>query len=116
MPEKAVTIVVMSADGVRLDDLARSGHVWIADTPGNRAAAQSRWDAGLRDVTTFRVSEPIAPENDVHGILDQVLLHHPHAREIRVIGCGPNEQLRRGLEEGGFTIVAQDDQGFSARS
>ena len=115
MPVAAVTIVVKPAVGAGLGELTASGHVWIAGTTANEQEVQKRWQAGLRDVTTFEISQPLNPGREANGILGQVLLHHPGVREIHVIGCAADGRMRESLAAEGFTVAEQDDEGFTAR-
>jgi hypothetical protein len=116
MPESPVTIVVDPAFAERLGGAAQSGPVWTAKTVRNRDVAEKLWGAGVSNVTTFDVSEPFDPESAVAGILGQVLLHHPHARELRVVGCSPVPAIRRSLFVEGFEVSEEGREGFVARS
>ena len=116
MPGPPVTIVVIPDFGVRLAEVVASGPVWIADTAENRQAAEARWQAGIHDVTTFRVSQPLDPEREASNILGQVLLHHPGSREIRVVGCHAGPAIRENFKAEGFEVSEERHEGFTARS
>jgi hypothetical protein len=100
-----VFVVVDREYGERLSELARTGPVWVVDTPNNRAAAQKIWavDANrshLNGVTTFKTGEDCSPEDTLINELDTIDLHHgtysanPPYTVLEVIGAVMSEGLR----------------------
>jgi hypothetical protein len=82
MAEAYRVFVVLDRDyGERLLELARSGPVWIVDTPQNRAVAQNLWAANpnrnhLEGVTTFKAGDDCSSEETLINELDTIDLHH----------------------------------------
>jgi hypothetical protein len=103
VPHK-VAIVVDPDFGDRLFALAGRMHVWVCDTPGNRAAAALIWgDDPNYDlesgVTTFKFAPNASRPEVAAAVLGDVDLHHgefshdPPWSVIEVIGCSPTESL-----------------------
>ena len=120
-----VFVVVDREYGERLSELARTGPVWVVDTPNNRAAAQKIWavDANrshLNGVTTFKTGEDCSPEDTLINELDTIDLHHgtysanPPYTVLEVIGAVMSEGLKTELSQFGFDEFEATAEGFSA--
>ncbi len=118
----SVAIVVDPNFGDRLLPLANQMSVWIADTPTNRASAESVWSQPRStelNVTTFRVAGDDASKWCC-AILPQVALHHgnysqsPGYDSLEVFGTGVNSDLRDAFSSYGFTISSESPDGFRA--
>ena len=116
MPDASVSIVVDPDFGGKLRSAAVSEPVWIAHSPRNGEEAERLWKAGVQGITTFVVSQPFDAEEAVAGILNQVLLHHPSVREVRVVGCSASASLRQRFAEVRFEVSENGNDGFVARS
>jgi hypothetical protein len=123
----AVGIVVDPDFGDRLVPLASRLHVWIVDTPPNRAAAERVWAADAaysleRGVTTFRVDEGATREEWCIAVLPDVHDHHgAHAHDppygaIEVYGAAPSAALRAAFAEWGLAGIEEVPGGFRAAS
>jgi len=115
MAEESVTIVVDPDFGAKLQAAASVHPVWIAHTDQNRAEAERLWASGAQGITTFVVTQPFNTEEAAVRVLSQVLMHHPRARELRVIGCSPSPLVREAFAEEGFQITEESDGGFVGR-
>ena len=114
-----VAIVVDEDFGDRLGALASRLHVWLIDTPVNRAAASALWQSGAQGqsletgVTTFRAEHLSAPDQIVASMLGTVDDHHgPYSHEppwscLEVYGAEPTPILSAALLEFGFTNIAR---------
>ncbi len=122
--EYRVAVVLAREYGERVCELARSGPVWIIDTPLNRAAAQKlraeRPDAShLEGVTTFKPQADSA-EDALVAELDTIDLHHgPYSADtpytvLEVIGASPTERVKVELAEYGFNDFYLTEEGFRA--
>jgi len=120
-----VFVVVDREYGERLSELARTGPVWVVDTPNNRAAAQKIWavDANrshLNGVTTFKTGEDCSPEDTLINELDTIDLHHgtysanPPYTVLEVIGAVMSERLKTELSAFGFDEFEATAEGFCA--
>src|SRR4051794_18532037 len=114
-----VAIVADPAFGERLKPLAERMHVWVADTPANRNAAQQIWThvsapSIERGATTFRVSPSESTDAWVIDILPAVELHHgeyshnPPVSTLEIHGAVLSPRLRDALHSIGFTHIATD--------
>jgi hypothetical protein len=123
--EHRVAIVVDPAYGSRLDPLSQRLHVWVADTPANRAAAENLWrsrpEVSLdRGVTTFRVADGEPPARSALAILSAVIDHHgeySHSPPVSVIefhGCSPTPELIAELADLGFPTIAVGSEAWRA--
>jgi hypothetical protein len=99
-----VAIVVDPEFADRLAALSSRLHVWVCDTPANRAAAQSIWgDDPIYDlesgVTTFEFAPDASRPEVVEAVLGDVDLHHgefshdPPWSVIEVVGCSSTDSL-----------------------
>jgi hypothetical protein len=120
-----VFVVVDREYGERLAELAQGGHVWIVDTPANRAVAQRIWSANpnrghLDGVTTFKSVEGSSSEDLVINELDTIDLHHgtysanPPFTVLEVIGSAITDRLKAELSEFGFEEFQETSLGFRA--
>jgi hypothetical protein len=120
-----VFVVVDRHYGQRLTELARSGPVWIMDTPANRTVAQQIWTADpnrshLEGVTTFKSPEGSSSEDILINELDTIDLHHgtystnPPYTVLDVIGTAITARLRAELAQFDFDEFQETAQGFRA--
>jgi hypothetical protein len=121
-----VAIVVDPNFGDRLIALSRRLHVWVCDTPANRAVASSIWgndptydlESGI---TTFHFAADSSAAEIVDAVLGDVDLHHganshdPPWSVIKVIGCSPTEALTAAFSSFGAEIVSTAPDVFEAR-
>jgi hypothetical protein len=127
MPEKqkttaqhSVAIVVDTAFGANLEKLAERVHVWVIDTPDNRAVAERMWArAGGRyslnsGITTFQAVLNGGPEQNVAEVLATVEEHHPTCDRIEVFGAQPESVVRAEFETWGYIDLAPRPGGFVA--
>ncbi len=122
--EYRVAVVVDGEYGERLYELARTGPVWIIDTPANRAAAQKLWAerpnvSHVEGVTTFEPHSDCA-ENALIAELDMIDLHHgsysvanPYT-VLEVVGASPTDKVKAELSEYGFSEFHCTEEGFRA--
>ena len=124
MAEANRVFVVLDRDyGERLLELARSGPVWIVDTPQNRAVVQNLWAANpnrnhLEGVTTFKAGHDCSSEETLINELDTIDLHHgsysadlPYT-VLEVIGTPISERLKAELSHYGFNKFQPTGEGF----
>jgi hypothetical protein len=124
MAEAYRVFVVLDRDyGERLLELARSGPVWIVDTPQNRAVVQNLWAANpnrnhLEGVTTFKAGHDCSSEETLINELDTIDLHHgsysadlPYT-VLEVIGTPISERLKAELSHYGFNKFQPTGEGF----
>lgn len=112
-----VAIVVEPDFGDRLAELSRRLHVWVCDTPANRAAARSIWgDDPIYDlesgVTTFEFAPEASRPEVVAAILGDIDLHHgefshdPPWSVIEIIGCSSTDSLAAAFAAFGAQLIA----------
>jgi hypothetical protein len=121
-----VAVVVDPAYGDKLLELAARLHVWIIDTPANKAAAQVLWsqdghvhslDNGVTTFSAFRVDRP---DEIVASMLETIDLHHgeyshsPPWSVLEVYGASPSPSLAAALADYGFTDILPILGGFRA--
>lgn len=121
-----VAVVVDPAYGDKLLDLAARLHVWIIDTPVNKAAAQVLWSQDGRihsldsGVTTFSAFVVRRPDEIVASMLETIDLHHgeyshsPPWSVLEVYGASPSPSLAAALADYGFTDISPTPDGFRA--
>jgi hypothetical protein len=121
-----VAVVVDPAFGERVSQLAARVHVWIIDTPENKAAAEALWrecsgpHSIERGATTFSASRTDPPDEVVIYMLDTIDLHHgeyshvPPWSVLEVFGANPTPRLVAALAELGFSKVAPTPDGFKS--
>lgn len=120
-----VFVVVDRDYGQRLTELAKTGPVWIADTPVNQSVAQEIWASHpnlshLEGVTTFKVRDGTTSEDMLINELDTIDLHHgthsanPPYTVLDVIGTAITARLKAELGEYGFDDFQATAQGFRA--
>jgi len=120
-----VFVVLDRSYGDKLAELARTGPVWIVDTPRNHTAAEQFWAAHpdrthLTGVTTFKFEIDSSPEETLINEMDTIDLHHgrysanPPYAAIEVIGTSISETLRGRLSEFGFSEFETTSEGFRA--
>jgi hypothetical protein len=126
MPEVHRVFVVLDPEyGERLSELARTGPVWIVDTPLNRATAQKVWAVHpsrghLDGVTTFKTGANCSAEDILINELDTIDLHHgtysadPPYTVLEVIGTVLSERLKTELSHFGFDDFQATAEGFRA--
>lgn len=126
MAEAYRVFFVLDRDyGERLLELARSGPVWIVDTPQNRAVAQNLWAANpnrnhLEGVTTFKAGDDCSSEETLINELDTIDLHHgsysadPPYTVLEVIGARLSDKLENELSRFGFNQFRATTGGFGA--
>lgn len=121
--DDTVAIVVDPACGERLEALVRRMPVWVADTPGNRAAID-RLTGELRAMGTGSLTRFVAnprgtPESWLASIIDDVELHHGEysqdepCRRLEVHGATLTPELRVLLRAFGFGGFEAQPFGFS---
>jgi hypothetical protein len=117
-PRYRVGIVVHPDYGEHLRTLAARMHVWVADTPVNRAVAERLWaerptysaEAG---VTTFRVDAGAESHVWAASVLGAIQDHHgeyshdPPVDAVEIHGAVLTGELRAALAAHGFTQVEQ---------
>jgi hypothetical protein len=120
-----VFVVLDGEYGARLSQLIVKGPIWIVDTPTNRAAAQSFWNAfpdrdHLDGVTIFQ------PNNDsIEATLlceiDTIDEHHnaysadPPYAALEIIGTSLSEKIQAELSSYGFNEFSTTSEGFRAQ-
>ncbi|MEA2488276.1 MAG: hypothetical protein QOH21_68 [Acidobacteriota bacterium] len=116
---RAIAIVLERDYAARLEKLAFHTPVWIVDTPQNHAAAEEAW---LRmtewpqiSVTVFRPLPAEPARADWAAFLEQLLLHHPSADALHVIGSALTLPARAAMTHSGFTELEESPDGFRAR-
>jgi hypothetical protein len=121
-----VALVLEPDYGGKLASLAAISHVWVVDTPANRAAASAyralnpkhKLEAG---VTTFKASENASRLETCLGILVTVDLHHgeysstPPYSELEVIGVPLTNEVKSAIRDLGFGGFEATAEGFRAR-
>ena len=124
MAEAYRVFVVLDREyGVRVLELARSGPVWIVDTPQNRAVTKNLWAAHPNrnhpeGVTTFKAGDDCSSEETLINELDTINLHHgsysadPPYTILEVIGTPISERLKAELSHYGFSEFQATGEGF----
>jgi hypothetical protein len=113
-PTRVAIVVELDFSGA-LEQLAERMHVWVVDTPPNRAIAEKVWGRGSGDrthgITTFDIDATAAPEMWVVEFLNTVDEHHGLRAEwasdveLEVWGVGLTANIRGALQElGPFTL------------
>ncbi|HEV8366910.1 MAG TPA: hypothetical protein VGQ39_03075 [Pyrinomonadaceae bacterium] len=120
-----VALVLEPEYGERLIGLAAGSHVWVVNTPTNRAAATEYWsrNPGHRvetGITTFKYAEEASRLETYLGILDRLDLHHaeyssnPPYSELEVIGLPLTKKAKLAARDLGFVRFEQTAEGFRA--
>ena len=121
-----VAVVVDPAFGDKLSALAARLHVWIIDTPENKAAAEALFREGGRassieyGTTTFSARQTDPPDEVVASMLGTIDRHHgeyshvPPLSGLEVFGTDPTPRLVAALAERGFTRVVPTPDGFES--
>ena len=119
-----VALVLDPDYGDKLTSLADVSHVWVIDTPSNRAVASEYWaqnptyQAEL-GITTFN-SENKSRLESCLNILEAVDTHHgPHSSDppysvIEVIGLPLTDDAKAAIEGLGFETFETTVEGFRA--
>jgi hypothetical protein len=114
-----VAIVVDADFGDRLPMLASRLHVWLIDTPMNKAAASAVWQSGPPmqsleiGVTSFKAERSRSSDQIVAAMLETIDLHHgqyshtPPWSFVEVYGAQPTPLLSAALAEFGFKNIAR---------
>ncbi len=121
----SVFVVLDGEYGTRLAELIVKGPVWIVDTPTNRAAAQSFWNAfpdrdHLDGVTVFKPKGNGSTEATFISEIDTIDMHHnaysadPPYTVLEVIGTSLSEKVKTELSEYGFDEFLTTSEGFRA--
>jgi hypothetical protein len=120
----AVALVVDRAFGDQLLELVRRLHVWIVDSPGNRAAVKEAWSELVprysldEGATIFDDDGTRAPDEVAAARLDNIELHHggfshsPPLTRLEVCGTRRTALLSSTLEARGFSLVDEFPGGF----
>ncbi len=127
MPElmNKVALVLEPDYGGKLAPLAAISHVWVIDTPANRAAASEYRALNPRHkpetgITTFKSSESASRLETCLGILSAVDLHHgeysshPPYSELEVIGVPLSDEVKSAIKDLGFRRCEVTADGFRA--
>lgn len=127
MAPYSVALVLDSAFGEALKQLAERLHVWVVDTPANRAVAESVWASEQpfrynieRGITTFASKLGKGPEEWCAAFLDTIDMHHdeqshhPGYSVLEVYGLKFTDRLRPKFVDLGFTVFEDTDYGFRA--
>jgi len=119
-----VFVVLDREFGDRVSDLARTGPVWIVDTPLNRIAVQKvavhPSHGHSEGITTFKSDDACSSEDTLINELDTIDLHHgsysadPPYTVLDVIGAVLSERLRTELSQFGFDDFQPTTEGFRA--
>lgn len=121
-----VVIALTPAVGLRLADLPKSAHLWIARAPeterladGLRRSRGPSVEEAQGSVTLFNSTGDA--EADLAWLLDEVELHHGLAsnREspvtvLRIIGAGLTPAVRATLASHNFSDVVHDEEDLVA--
>ena len=119
-----VAVVVDPTFADRLSALAARVHVWIIDTPTNRAAAEVVWRDGggassiERGATTFKADQREPADEIVASMLGTIDLHHgehshtPPWSVVEVFGANPTPLLVAALSDYGFSHVVSTPGGL----
>jgi hypothetical protein len=104
--------------GAGLSELALRMHVWVIDSPENKATAQSFWKQHPEQstkvgLTTFTPSGHPA-EQDLFDQLDTIEEHHPGFNCFEIFGVPMSDRIRTVLTEVGFSQFSSTTQGFKA--
>jgi len=114
-----VALVVDPEFGEQLVALSHRVHVWVVDTPTNRAVAERIWrESGgysrESGVTTFTALLTDSAEDIASSQLDSIELHHPGWSVLEVFGAHPGPILISALRELGLSDVRTTTTGFIA--
>ena len=116
-----VALVVDAEFGSQLDALALRRHVWIVDSPTNKAAVHNVWESQRGDKFTpletgATVFDPqgSTPSEWCLSILETVEEHHAALNTLEVIGVELSEQLRSALASLGYARLSVGPEGFVA--
>jgi hypothetical protein len=116
---RAIAIVLERDYASRLEKLAFHTPVWIVDTPENHEAAEAAWLRRTEwpqiDVTVFRPLPDPPARADWSTFLELLVLHHPDADALHVIGSQLTLPARAALAAAGFTAFDETTDGFRAR-
>ena len=122
----SVALVVDPLFGERLAELSSRVHVWIVDTPTNRAVAERIWrEAGgvaslERGITTFKADAQSSRADIAAAQLPSIDLHHgeyshsPPWSVIEIYGTNPTPGLVIRLREFGLTEITHGSGFFMA--
>jgi hypothetical protein len=121
-----VAIVVEPDFGDLLLDLSKKRHVWLVDTPPNRARAEDIWrvrhDYSRNEgVTTFKIDLSGPPQEWLLDVLHTIDEHHGLRAEwssdveLEVRGVHLTNALREALLTFGPFAFEESPQGFIAR-
>ena len=128
LPAPYVVGLVVDPDfSERLPSLADRIHVWVADTPQNRMAAELIRKAEptfdfARGVTLFSINADQGRDVWAADIIGTIETHHgsythdPPVSCLEVFGVPAGEPLKRVLARYGFTHVVERGNAFQAWS
>jgi hypothetical protein len=120
-----VFVVLDGEYGTRLSQLVVKGPVWILDTPINRAAAQSFWNAfpdrdHLDGITVFTSKNSGSTEEALLCEIDTIDMHHnaysadPPYTVLEIIGTPLTAKIELELSRYGFDEFLTTAEGFRA--
>lgn len=121
-----VTLVLDPDYNDKLSSLAAVSHVWVIDTPANRAAASAYWAQNPKHkvetgITTFKSSENESRLESCLKMLDTIDLHHeeyasnPPYSILEVIGLPLTDEVKSAVEDLGFGTFETTVEGFRAK-
>ncbi|HSE15699.1 MAG TPA: hypothetical protein VLB46_01520 [Pyrinomonadaceae bacterium] len=121
-----VALVLDPDYGDKLRVLANMAHVWVVDTPPNRAVAAEYWSehptSGPESgITIFKVSDVDSRFENCVNIIETIDLHHgPYSSDppysvLEVIGLPLTDEAKAALEDLGFETFETTVEGFRAK-
>ena len=121
-----VVLVLEPEYGKKIIQVATDSHVWVVDTPSNRAAAEKYWKQNATPqarlgITTFKFSPDASRLETFLAILETVHLHHagysanPAYSELEIIGLPPTRRPKQALRELDFARFEPSAEGFRAK-
>ncbi|HET6977665.1 MAG TPA: hypothetical protein VFI24_15145 [Pyrinomonadaceae bacterium] len=116
-----VALVLDPDYGAKLTSLAEAAHVWVIDTPANRAVTSKNrtYDCGS-GITTFKSADNASRLKSCLNILPMIDLHHgrhscnPPYSVLDVIGVPLNANAKRAIKDLGFERFETTVEGFRA--
>ena len=120
-----VFVVLDYEYGPRISQLAKSGPVWVLDSPANRAAAENFWEQfpsrnDLDGITVFKASKVHSLEAVLINELQTIDMHHgiysadPPYTILQIIGTVLTARIESALSEYGFHSFREIPEGFQA--
>jgi hypothetical protein len=120
-----VFVVLDREYGARLSQLVEKGPICILDSPTNRTAVQSFWDAfpdrnHLNGVTVFTSGNSGSTEQALLSEINTIDLHHnaysanPPYTVLEIIGTSLTGKIKSELNRYGFNEFSATSDGFRA--